>query len=49
MELVSISDGGEEEPDVGEIADLTADHFIRFPPLNPHSFFLRQMIVHNST
>nr|CAB3238197.1 deleted in lung and esophageal cancer protein 1 [Phallusia mammillata] len=49
VELVSVSDGGEEEPHVGEVVDLTADHLIRFPPLNPHSFYMRQIIVHNST
>ena len=49
VELVSVSDGGEESHKMGEIADLTANHFIKFPALNPHSFYMRQMILHNST
>nr|XP_026694559.1 deleted in lung and esophageal cancer protein 1 isoform X1 [Ciona intestinalis] len=49
VELVSVSNNEEEVEVVGEITDRTADHLIRFPPLNPHSYFMRQIIVHNST
>lgn len=49
VELVSVSDGGEDQAHLGEISDMTADHLIHFPPLNPHSFFMRQILVHNST
>ncbi|XP_039261359.2 deleted in lung and esophageal cancer protein 1-like [Styela clava] len=48
VELVSVSDGGEDSPKLGEISDVTADHLIRFPPLNPHSFYMKQLLVHNS-
>ncbi|CAK8688669.1 unnamed protein product [Clavelina lepadiformis] len=49
VELVSVSDGGEEPHRVGEISDLTANHLVRFPSLNPHSFYMKQIIIHNST
>lgn len=48
VEIVSVSEGGESEPVLGKCTDMTADHFIRFPPLNPHSFYMKQVIVHNS-
>lgn len=48
VELVSVSDGEEDRPKLGEISDVTADHLIRFPPLNPHSFYMKQVLVHNS-
>lgn len=48
IELLSVSDGGEDEPRLGEVTDTTADHLIRFPPLNPHSFYTRQVLIHNS-
>lgn len=48
IELVSVSDGGEENHSMGAIADLTSNHLVTFPPLNPHSFYMRQIIIHNS-
>uniref|UniRef100_H2ZNY0 MSP domain-containing protein n=1 Tax=Ciona savignyi TaxID=51511 RepID=H2ZNY0_CIOSA len=49
VELVSVSNSEDEDIVLGEMADITADHLVRFPPLNPHSYFMKQIIVHNST
>ncbi|CAJ1082101.1 LOW QUALITY PROTEIN: deleted in lung and esophageal cancer protein 1 [Xyrichtys novacula] len=47
LKLVSVS--GEEEPPVsGEMRDLTAEHFVRFSPCNPHSVQERRLIVRNN-
>ncbi|XP_039900319.1 deleted in lung and esophageal cancer protein 1 isoform X2 [Simochromis diagramma] len=47
LELVSVS-GGEEPPVVGEVRDLTAEHFIRFSPCNPHSVQQKKLVIRNN-
>lgn len=47
LELVSVS-GKKEPPVVGEAHDLTAEHFIRFSPSNPHSVQQRKVIIRNN-
>lgn len=47
LELVSVS-GGEEPPVVGEVRDLTAEHFIRFSPCNPHSVRQKKLVIRNN-
>uniref|UniRef100_A0A3P9CVN0 DLEC1 cilia and flagella associated protein n=1 Tax=Maylandia zebra TaxID=106582 RepID=A0A3P9CVN0_9CICH len=47
LELVSVS-GGEEPPVVGEVHDLTAEHFIRFSPCNPHSVQQKKLVIRNN-
>ncbi|KAM9839708.1 deleted in lung and esophageal cancer protein 1 [Aulostomus maculatus] len=45
LQLVS----GEEEHHVwGEVHDLTADHFVRFSPCNPHSVQQKKLVIRNS-
>ncbi|KAF7213824.1 deleted in lung and esophageal cancer protein 1 isoform X2 [Nothobranchius furzeri] len=47
LELVSVS--GEDEPlMVGERHDLTAEHFVRFSPCNPHSKQQKTLIIRNN-
>ncbi|XP_044196282.1 deleted in lung and esophageal cancer protein 1 [Thunnus albacares] len=47
LELVSVS--GEKEPAVvGEVHDLTADHFVRFSPCNPHSVQQKKLVIRNN-
>ncbi|XP_047468119.1 deleted in lung and esophageal cancer protein 1 isoform X2 [Mugil cephalus] len=52
LELVSVSGGEEEEeeelPAVGEVHDLTAEHFVRFSPCNPHSVQQKKLVVRNN-
>lgn len=47
LELVSES-GREEPPVIGEPHDLTAEHFVRFSPCNPHSVQQKKLIVRNN-
>uniref|UniRef100_UPI0037E93989 deleted in lung and esophageal cancer protein 1 n=1 Tax=Semicossyphus pulcher TaxID=241346 RepID=UPI0037E93989 len=47
LELVSVS-GKKERPVVGEVHDLTAEHFIRFGPCNPHSVQEKKIIIRNN-
>lgn len=47
LELVSVS-GEREPPIVGEVHDLTAEHFIRFSPCNPHSVQQKKLIIRNN-
>lgn len=47
LELVSVS-GERELPAVGELHDLTAEHFVRFSPCNPHSVQQKKLIIRNN-
>ncbi|XP_070784344.1 deleted in lung and esophageal cancer protein 1 [Enoplosus armatus] len=47
LELVSVS-GKKEPPVVGEVHDLTAEHFVRFSPCNPHSVQQKKLIIRNN-
>uniref|UniRef100_A0A673IHA7 DLEC1 cilia and flagella associated protein n=1 Tax=Sinocyclocheilus rhinocerous TaxID=307959 RepID=A0A673IHA7_9TELE len=47
VELVSMS-GGEDQPEFGELCDITADHYVRFNPTNPHSTLQKTMVVKNN-
>ncbi|KAA8580728.1 hypothetical protein FQN60_013686, partial [Etheostoma spectabile] len=47
LELVSVS-GKIEPPVVGEVHDLTAEHFVRFSPCNPHSGQQKKVIIRNN-
>uniref|UniRef100_A0A671SG08 DLEC1 cilia and flagella associated protein n=1 Tax=Sinocyclocheilus anshuiensis TaxID=1608454 RepID=A0A671SG08_9TELE len=47
VELVSIS-GGEDQPELGELCDITADHYVRFNPTNPHSTLQKMVVVKNN-
>ncbi|KAL7374309.1 hypothetical protein ABVT39_026064 [Epinephelus coioides] len=47
LELVSVS-GKKEPPVVGEVHDLTAEHFVRFSPCNPHSVQWKKVIIRNN-
>ncbi|KAM9332633.1 deleted in lung and esophageal cancer protein 1 [Pholidichthys leucotaenia] len=47
VELVSLS--GEVEPSaIGEVHDLTAEHFVRCSPCNPHSVEQNKIIIRNN-
>ncbi|KAM8823094.1 deleted in lung and esophageal cancer protein 1 isoform 2-T2 [Spinachia spinachia] len=47
LELLSVS--GTEEPHVGaEVHDLTAQHFVRFGPCNPHCVQQKSLIIRNN-
>ncbi|XP_026793913.3 deleted in lung and esophageal cancer protein 1 isoform X1 [Pangasianodon hypophthalmus] len=48
LELVAL-EGGEDLPALGELRDLTADHFIRFEPTNVHSVLQKKVIIKNNT
>ncbi|XP_069559633.1 deleted in lung and esophageal cancer protein 1 [Brachyistius frenatus] len=47
LELVSLS-GEKEPPVVGEVHDLTAEHFVRFSPCNPHSVQHKKIVIRNN-
>ncbi|XP_040922334.1 deleted in lung and esophageal cancer protein 1 isoform X2 [Toxotes jaculatrix] len=47
LELVSVS-GEKEPPVIGEVHDLTAEHFVRFSPCNPHSVQQKKIIIRNN-
>uniref|UniRef100_A0A3B4XSA7 Deleted in lung and esophageal cancer protein 1 Ig-like domain-containing protein n=1 Tax=Seriola lalandi dorsalis TaxID=1841481 RepID=A0A3B4XSA7_SERLL len=47
LELVSVS-GEKEPPVIGEVHDLTADHFVHFSPCNPHSVQQKKLIIRNN-
>ncbi|XP_051737688.1 deleted in lung and esophageal cancer protein 1 isoform X2 [Ctenopharyngodon idella] len=47
VELVSVS-GGEDQPEFGELCDITADHLVRFNPTNPHSTLQKKVVVKNN-
>ncbi|KAG7224920.1 hypothetical protein INR49_014836 [Caranx melampygus] len=47
LELLSVS-GENEPPVIGEVHDLTADHFVRFSPCNPHSVQQKKLIIRNN-
>uniref|UniRef100_A0A8C1K7E1 DLEC1 cilia and flagella associated protein n=1 Tax=Cyprinus carpio TaxID=7962 RepID=A0A8C1K7E1_CYPCA len=47
VELVSIS-GGEDQPELGELCDITANHYVRFNPTNPHSTLQKMVVVKNN-
>uniref|UniRef100_A0A673MAK0 DLEC1 cilia and flagella associated protein n=1 Tax=Sinocyclocheilus rhinocerous TaxID=307959 RepID=A0A673MAK0_9TELE len=47
VELVSIS-GGEDQPELGELCDITADHYVRLNPTNPHSTLQKMVVVKNN-
>ncbi|XP_047205106.1 deleted in lung and esophageal cancer protein 1 isoform X3 [Girardinichthys multiradiatus] len=47
LELLSVS--GENEPlNAGEVHDLTAEHFVRFPTCNPRSVQQKRLIIRNN-
>ncbi|XP_039609639.1 deleted in lung and esophageal cancer protein 1 isoform X1 [Polypterus senegalus] len=48
LQLISIT-GGEDSPYPEEITDLSANHFVRFEPLNPHSIARKTVVIHNAT
>ncbi|NP_796091.2 deleted in lung and esophageal cancer protein 1 homolog isoform 1 [Mus musculus] len=48
LDLIHIS-GGKNEPDPGELKDLTAQYFIRFEPENVQSTAKKQLIIRNAT
>lgn len=48
LELISIS-GVKSHPEPGELTDLTAQHFIRFEPINLWSKSRKQLIIRNAT
>nr|XP_015209756.1 PREDICTED: LOW QUALITY PROTEIN: deleted in lung and esophageal cancer protein 1 [Lepisosteus oculatus] len=47
LQLVSVSEG-EDRPALGELCDLTAEHFIRFATANPHSLCQKKLVIRNS-
>ncbi|KAK2886526.1 deleted in lung and esophageal cancer protein 1 [Channa argus] len=47
LELVSVS-GEILPPVIGEVRDLTAEHFVRFRPCNPHSVQQKKIIIRNN-
>ncbi|KAK2859516.1 hypothetical protein Q5P01_004136 [Channa striata] len=47
LELVSVS-GEMEPPVIGEVCDLTAEHFVRFSPCNPHSVQQKKLVIRNN-
>uniref|UniRef100_A0A4W6DBE1 DLEC1 cilia and flagella associated protein n=1 Tax=Lates calcarifer TaxID=8187 RepID=A0A4W6DBE1_LATCA len=47
LELVSVS-GEKEPPVIGEVHDLTAEHFVRFSPCNPQSVQQKKLIIRNN-
>ncbi|XP_072544966.1 deleted in lung and esophageal cancer protein 1 isoform X3 [Salminus brasiliensis] len=48
LELVAM-EGGEDLPELGELRDLTADHFVRFDPTNLNSILQKKLIIKNNT
>nr|XP_013810630.1 PREDICTED: deleted in lung and esophageal cancer protein 1 [Apteryx mantelli mantelli] len=48
LELLFVT-GGESNPELGEITDVTAQHLIRFDPQNPHTSVEKNLIIRNST
>ncbi|XP_068790252.1 deleted in lung and esophageal cancer protein 1 isoform X2 [Struthio camelus] len=48
LELLFVT-GGESNPELGEITDVTAQHLIRFDPQNPHVSVEKNLIIRNST
>ncbi|XP_066498604.1 deleted in lung and esophageal cancer protein 1 isoform X3 [Hoplias malabaricus] len=48
LELVAV-EGGEDSPELGELRDLTADHFVRFDPANLNSVLQKKLIIKNNT
>ncbi|RXM99899.1 Deleted in lung and esophageal cancer protein 1 [Acipenser ruthenus] len=48
LQLTSVT-GGEDIPIPGELTDLTAEHFIRFGALNPHSGEQKKVVIRNAT
>ncbi|XP_071270154.1 deleted in lung and esophageal cancer protein 1 [Salvelinus alpinus] len=48
LELVCVS-GEEEVPALGELCDVTAEHYVRFPPANPHSVQQKTLTIRNNT
>ncbi|XP_028289337.1 deleted in lung and esophageal cancer protein 1 [Parambassis ranga] len=47
LELVSVS-GEEELPVVGEVRDLTAEHFVRFSVCHPHAVQQKTLVIRNN-
>ncbi|XP_043082399.1 deleted in lung and esophageal cancer protein 1 isoform X2 [Puntigrus tetrazona] len=47
VELVSVS-GGDDQPELGELCDITAEHYVRFNPTNPHSTLQKMVVVKNN-
>ncbi|XP_061522302.1 deleted in lung and esophageal cancer protein 1 isoform X1 [Phycodurus eques] len=47
LELLSVS-GKEQPPTLGEVHDMTADHFVRFDPCNPHAVQQKAVVIRNN-
>ncbi|XP_028825910.1 deleted in lung and esophageal cancer protein 1 isoform X2 [Denticeps clupeoides] len=47
LDLVSVT-GGEDLPAVGELRDVTANHFVRFGSTNPYSVLRKKMVIRNN-
>nr|XP_040023595.1 deleted in lung and esophageal cancer protein 1 isoform X1 [Gasterosteus aculeatus aculeatus] len=47
LQLLSVS-GRKEPPVVAEVHDLTAEHFVRFGPCNPHSVQEKKVTIRNN-
>lgn len=45
LDLVS---GETEPPVVGDLHDITAEHFVRFSPCNPHSVQQKKLVIRNN-
>uniref|UniRef100_A0A8C7LHC7 Deleted in lung and esophageal cancer protein 1 Ig-like domain-containing protein n=1 Tax=Oncorhynchus kisutch TaxID=8019 RepID=A0A8C7LHC7_ONCKI len=48
LELVCVS-GEEEVPALGELCDVTAEHYVRFPTANPYSVQQKTLTIRNNT
>ncbi|KAI4901416.1 hypothetical protein NFI96_018546 [Prochilodus magdalenae] len=48
LELVAV-EGGEDFPELGELHDVTADHFVRFDSANLNSTLQKKLIIKNNT
>ncbi|XP_029935813.1 deleted in lung and esophageal cancer protein 1 [Myripristis murdjan] len=47
LELVSVS-GVKDPPAIGEMHDLTAEHFVRFGSINPYSVQQKKLVIRNT-
>ncbi|XP_030053791.1 deleted in lung and esophageal cancer protein 1 [Microcaecilia unicolor] len=48
LELISVS-GEESRPELGELTDLAAEHFVRFDSLNLFATLEKKLLIRNST
>ncbi|XP_071803084.1 deleted in lung and esophageal cancer protein 1-like [Asterias amurensis] len=49
VELQDVSGGGESHSSPGEMSDATAQHQVRFDPINPMTFTTKQLTIKNTT